>query len=84
MVLVSVFKITFCTQNEMGQGHKKGKGLKTSVARIYPDFPKVLPGLQICRGKPNDNTKKVQDFSRPPFVSELTSKLTTPFDLFLM
>ena len=68
----------------MGQGHKKGKGLKTSVARIYPDFPKVLPGLQICRGKPNDNTKKVQDFSRPPFVSELTSKLTTPFDLFLM
>ena len=37
----------------MSQGHKKGKKLKVSAARIYPDFPKVLPGLQICKGKPN-------------------------------
>ena len=37
----------------MIQGHKTGKKLKASAARIYPDFPKVLPGIQICKGKPN-------------------------------
>ena len=37
----------------MSQCHKKGKKLKASAARIYPEFPKVLPGLQICKGKPN-------------------------------
>ena len=65
----------------MSQGHKTVKNLKASAARIYPDFPKVLPGIQICKGKPNITTT---EGTGPLLMSELTSKLKTPFDLFVM
>ena len=39
----------------MSEGHKTGLK-KASAARIYPDFPKVLAGIQICKGKPNITT----------------------------
>ena len=41
----------------MSKAHKKGNKIDSlGGTHLRPDFPKVLPGIQICKGKPNITT----------------------------
>lgn len=41
----------------MSEAHKKGNKIDSlGGTHLRPDFPKVLSGIQICKGKPNITT----------------------------